>query len=381
MSGITRATLQPLLDQFVGEGTVLSCYADLGVVEGFRPNWAAPFQAKADVLWKAVGEDGRARRELEENLSAIRRHLESSGKDAARWVAVFSAARRGFFRALPLESPVETDLVLDRSPYLVPLLLAAHRRREYLAVHTNTHRGRLYAGTPDRACLLAEVEGDVPKHQHSSGERYGYEQAGIARHREDRILHYRKELIRELEKAWDTGRYAGLVLLGEHEVLEHVRAGLPPRLASRVLREIPESWYESPSQVEGKIGAVAGEVFAEQEAEVTPDFWDLVREGKAVTGAANVLAAVQSGKFGAGGHGYVVLGRDRREVAGRCVTCRMLTPEPLGPCPKCRTPCVPGNLWEELLLTTLQHGITTRFVNDARKLEPYGGIAAVRPKG
>src|SRR5581483_9496044 len=124
VSGITLADLQPLLEQVSGEGTVLSCYADLGVGEAFRPNWEGPFKAKADALWKAVGEDGRARRELEENLSTLRRGLEAAATDGTRWEAVFSAARRGFFRSFTLDVPVVTDLVLDRSPYLVPLLAA-----------------------------------------------------------------------------------------------------------------------------------------------------------------------------------------------------------------------------------------------------------------
>jgi hypothetical protein len=380
MAAITMTDLQPLLTQFSGEGMVLSCYADFGVAEGFRPNWEAPFKAKSDALWKAIGEDGRARQEMEENLAAVRRGLETAANGGARWAAVFGAARRNFSAVFPLDVPTQNELVLDRSPYLVPLLAAAHRRREYLAVHTNTHRGRIYAVTPSGVRELAEIEEEVPKHQHSVGERFGYGQATIARHREDRILHYRKELTRELEKVWGTGAYSGLILLGEHEVLEHVRSGLPARLADRVLREVPMAWDEGAPRAEEKVRALAAELFEEQEAEVAPEFWSLLRERKVVTGAAPVLAALQSGRFGAHGHGYVVLGPDPREAAGRCIACRTLTPDPVGQCPRCQAPCAPGNLWEELLLTALRHGITARFVSDPRKLEPYGVVVAVLPK-
>ena len=381
MSRITLADLQPLLDQFSGEGTVLSCYADLGVVGAVRPNWDGPFQAKADLLGKAMGEDGRARHELEANLSAVRRGLDEAAAHGTRWAAAFSATRRDFFTLFPLDVPTPTALVLDRSPYLVPLLAAVHRRREYLAVLTDTHRGRIYAATPAGADLLAELDEDVPKHQHSAGERYGYGQATIARHREDRILHYRKDLTRELERAWDTGRYTGLLLFGEHEVLEHVRAGLPARLAGHVLRELPESWYEGPADVAERIRAVTAEVFAGQEAEVAPGFWDLLREGVAVSGPQAVLEALQSGRLGSHGHGYLVFGPDPREAVGRCVACRTLAPDPCGSCPRCQAPCAPGSWWEELLLTALRHGITARFADDPRKLELPGGVVAVLPKG
>jgi len=218
VNAITLAGLQPLLDQFTGEGKVLSFYADLGVSEGFRHNWEAPFRVRADAMLKAIAGDGPARRELEENIAAVRAALESRTAADGRWVAVFSAAQRGFFLAIPLDVPVETDLVLDRSPYLVPLLAAIHRRRQYLVLHTDTHRGRVYAATPGTVRLLAEFDEDVPQHQRSAGYP-----ATIARHREDCILHYRKELVRELEQITTAEHYDGIVLLGEHEVLEHVR--------------------------------------------------------------------------------------------------------------------------------------------------------------
>jgi hypothetical protein len=379
MSGITLSDLNPLLAQFAGEGTVLSCYADLGVREAFRPVWEAPFKAGSDRLWKAIGEDGRARQELDENLSSVQRGLEAATADGARWAAVFAAARRNFLLIHPLDVPVETDLVLDRSPYLVPLLEAIARRREYLAVYTNTHRGRLYAATPGEVKLLQEIDGEVPRKQHSAGERWGYSQATIARHREECILHYHKELVHELEKAWDTGRHAGLMLLGEHVVLEHLRPVLPKRLAARIVREATEAGYEPTSKVEETIRTLAAELYAGEQ--IPSEFWDRLREGKAVaTGPRAVIDAIQNGRIAPGGHGYLVFGPDPRETAGRCVACRSLSTEVLGPCPKCGAPCAPGNLWEELLLTALQHRIAAHFIQDPRRLAPQGGVVAMLAK-
>lgn len=380
MRGITLDDLQPLLDQFAGEGTVLSCYADLGVRDGFRHAWEAPFKAKADALWKAVGEAGRARGELEENLAAVRRGVEAAAAAGARWAAVFSAARRDFFHAVPLDTPVGTDLVLDRSPYLVPLQEAIARRREYLVVHADTHRGRLTAASPGAARVLGETSAEVPSKQHSAGERWGYSQATIARHRDDRMLHFRKELVREVEKAWDANRFAGLVLLGEHVAVEHLRAALPPRLAARVVSAFPEPWHADPAGAEARARTIAADLSAGWDDGVPPECWDLLREGKAATGARAVAEALQGGRLGADGHGYLVFGPDPREAAGRCVACRTVTTDPLGPCPRCQAPCVPGNLWEELLLTALRHGVAMYLVGDGRKLDPYGGVAAILPR-
>jgi hypothetical protein len=381
MAALTMRDLEPLLGQFAGEGPVLSCYAELRASEGFRPDWRGPFEAKAGAIWKAVGEDGRARAELEENLAAVRRALDAPEVHGARWAAVFSATRRGFLATYELDVPTETDLVLDRSPYLVPLLWAIHRRREYLAVHTDTHRGRLYAATPAGARLLDELDEDVPRKQHSAGQLWGTEQATIARHREDRILHYRKELVARVEKEWARGGYAGLLLLGDHETLAHLRGALPPRLAAAVRREAPEPWYERPADVEEAVRTMALDVFTADEAEVAEGFWDLLAEGRAVAaGPRAVLAVLQGGLVGQGGFGYLALGPDPREVVGRCGTCRYLSVEGPGTCPRCGGACGEGSLWEEILLAALKHGVSARYVAGPQKLARYGGVVAVLPR-
>lgn len=381
MAALTMRDLEPLFEQFAGEGRVLSCYAELRASEGFRPDWRVPFEAKADAIRKMIGEDGRARAEVEENLAAVRRALEAPEAHGARWAAVFSAARRGFLATFEVDVPTATELVLDPTPYLVPLLWAAHRRREYLAVHTDTHRGRLYAATPAGARLLDEIDEAVPKKQHSAGQTWGTQQATIARHREDRILHYRKDLVARAGKEWARGGYAGLLLLGDHETLAHLRGALPPRLAAVVRREAPAPWYERSSEVEETVRTMAHAVFTEDEAAVAEGFWDLLTQRRSVvTGPRAVLDAVMSGRVGREGFGYLVLGPDPREVVGRCKVCRCLSAEVPSACPRCGGACVEGNMWEELLLTALRHGTSARLVADREKLAPHGGAVAVLPR-
>jgi hypothetical protein len=377
---VTLTDLQPLFDQPAGAGMVLSCFTTLSGTDGFGSGWTGPFREKQDVHNRDTYGDPDAQRELDDNLSAVRTGFEALGDIGARWAAVFSSARRGLFHAFALDVPVEPDVVCAPSAYLVPVLAAIHRRREYLAVHTDTHRGRVYASTPAGVKVLAEDDEEVPQHQRSTGDRGGYGQATIARHRQDRILHYRKELVRSLERSWDAGRYAGLILLGEHEELAHLRTALPARLAERVVRTAPEPWYEGATRAEDKVRTLAAEVLAEDEAAVAPGFWDLLREGTVVAGAPAVWDVLQRGRIARAGHGYLVFGPDPRETVSRCTLCRALDPAVSGRCPRCQAPCVTGNLWEEVLLCTLKHGIVARFVSDPAALKRYGGIVAVPAK-
>jgi peptide subunit release factor 1 (eRF1) len=381
MAAFNLADVQDLLDQFKGDGLMVSCYADLSIERGFQSHWPGPFKARSGELKKALAGDHRAWEACAQDLEAIQRALEGQEARQARGMAVFSATQRGFFRAIPLHVPMENELVIDQAPYLVPLLQALHQQREYLVVHTDTHRARLYAASPESVRLLQEIEGAVDRRQHSAGERWGMEQATIARHREDQILHFQKKLVRLLEETWSRHPFQGLVLLGEHEVLEHLRKRLPRRLSVQVVSEAPCAWNDAPAAVAETTRAVLADVLQARERQILDGVRDRRQQGYAVAvGAQDVVEALQNGQVSPRGHGYLVLGPDPREAVARCTACRFLSTEMPAACPRCQSPCVEANLWEELLLLTLRHDITAHFVKADPELEQWGGVVAVLAK-
>lgn len=381
MAALTIADVQPLLDQFKGDGPMVSCYADLSIERGFQSRWSRPFKAKADAIKKELAGDQRAWQACEQDLQVIRHALEGPDAQQARGMAVFSAARRGFFRSIPLDVPVENDLVIHQAPYLVPLLEALHRQREYLVVHSDTHRGRLYAASLGGVRLLQEIDEAVPKKQHSAGQLWGTQQATIARHREDHILHYHQELVHLIEEVWAKHSFQGLILLGEHEVLEHIRKRLPARLAAEVNFEAPHAWTEKPTAVDEAIRGVLAKAVQAHEQQIVEQVQDRLQQSYAVAaGPREVVDALQNGQVGPRGYGYLVLGPDPREAVTRCTACRFLSVDMPKVCPRCQAPCIEANLWEELLLLTLRHGIAVHFVKTDMGLGAACGMVAVLPK-
>jgi hypothetical protein len=378
---LTLEDLRPLLDQFRGDGLMVSCYADLSTAPGLAARWPGPFKAKATAIKAMLADDAQAWRQFERNFQALGRAMEAPDARHARGLAVFAALQRGFFQSYALNLPVENELVVHEAPYLVPLLQVLYRQQEYLVVLTDTHRGRLYAATPGSLRLLREIEEAVPRRQHSAGKRWGKEQATIARHREDRILHYQKELVELVEKAWAEHPFQGLILLGEHEVLEHLRKRLPPRLAAQVVNEGPHSWTDKPRAMEEEIRAILTKALQAREEHLLEDLKQRLRDGYGVAaGPAEVIKAIEKGEVGPRGYGYLVFGPDPREVVARCTACRSLWAEVPATCPRCQAPCVEASLWEELLLLALRHELAAHFVRGDPELARRGGVAAVLPR-
>jgi hypothetical protein len=379
MAKLTMADVTSLLAQSQGKGLMISCYADLSGTEGLPTQWLGRFKSRVTQIKEMMAGDHRAWHECEESLHAIGKALEAPQARGARGAAAFSAAQRGFLQTFILDVPVDDQLVVHESPYLVPLLEVLYRQQEYLVVLSNHHRGRLYAAASGGLRLLQEIEEEVPSRQHSAGERWGKEQATIARHREDRILHYRKKLLGLIEKAWAAYVFRGIVLLGEHDVLEHLRKALPARLAHHVVYDGPHAWPDAPLAVGQAAEAALEEAEQKSELRLLESVSGHLQQGYAAEGPQEVLHALQQGRIAPRGHGYLVLGPDPREAVSRCTACRSLFTDMPSTCPRCQAPCVDANLWEEILLLALRHDVVAHCIKNAELLSAWGGMIAVLP--
>lgn len=373
MAALSKDHVQSLLDQPRGRGMVVSCYADTSVAEGFEAHWLQPFKSEVSRVRQSLADDHQARQEFERNVEVIRRALEAPEVAQAKGMAVFSAAGRDFVLALSSDVPFENRLVLDEVPYVVPLIESYLRERGYLAVVTDTHRGLIYAAGNAGARLLDQFDEEVPKKNRSAGERWGKQQATIARHREDHILHYHKELAERVEHRWDEYPYEGIVLLGAADVVSAFQGLLPERLRSRVVDLAPHAWTEGRATIEEEVRTVSALARAARERQILGELAGRLEEACAVAaGPQEVIDALRNGQVS-----DLILGPDPGATASRCPGCRSLLVAAPRACPYCHTPCDACNLWQEVLALALAHGLRVHLVRPDPQLQRHGGIAAL----
>jgi len=373
MNAMKPKDYQVLLDGPRGVGMVVSCYANTVVAEGFEPHWRQHLKTEASRVRENLAGRPAELQEFEQHLERIRHVLESPEARRARGLAVFAASGRDQALALESGESYQDQLVVAEEPYLVPLLVASSLQPEYLVVLTDTHHGRLYASGASAARLLGEIEEAVPSKNRSAGERWGKQQATIARHREDHILHYYKELAGRVEAAWVDDFYQGIILLGEHVVLEEVRGFLPKRLADRVVHEAPHAWTGDQPEIPDHVRQVVATTVEARQDRLLDELARRLREGYAVaTGPQEVITALVNGQV----H-ELVFGSDLGEVASRCTGCRSLFAVVEESCPYCKAPCVRANLWQEILSAAARHRIPVQFVTSKSRRAVPGGVAAL----
>jgi hypothetical protein len=144
-----------------------------------------------------------------------------------------------------------------------------------------------------------------------------------------------------IEKGWAEHLFQGLVLLGQHENLEHLRKRLPQRIAGQMVHEGPCPWTEEPRAIEEEILAILIGTMKSHEEQLLVDLRQRLRDNHRVAaGPAQVMEAIEKGRIRPQGYGYLVFGPDPREVLARFTACRSLALEVPRVCPCCQAPCV-----------------------------------------
>jgi hypothetical protein len=370
------ADVQWLADHPRGEGMVVSCYADMSVSAATRQLWREHLDNEIRRIEDELGTDTAARSLFQRNVAAIVAALSSRRARSARGMAVFAAVQRDLVHGYALAVPVANRLVVDEEPYLMPLLELLDRQRRYLVVHTDTHRGRLYTSVPGAVHLIEEITEDVPKRQRAAGELWGKQQATIDRHRKDHILHYFKELVREVERAWPEEKYDGIVLLGAHEVLQQLRPHFPDHLAERIAGEAPYAWSGRQASLESKIGAIQTTSLEEHDRRLLEDVRRRLLEGHRIaTGPEGVIEALRNGQVGIAGR--IVMVPDPGATGWRCRQCGAIFVHRAEACSFCNAPCDRTNLWQAIALQAGRQHTPVHSVPAGLDLEKQGGIAAL----
>ena len=376
MIAVTQEAVQILLDHPKGEGMIVSCYADTSVTERFLSLWSQHLKNEAEAIEQRLANDHQARAQFAKDLAIIRHALEEPAVQHAHGMALFSAADRGFFQAFTLGVPVKDRLVLDEAPYLVPLLEAMHRQRRYLLVLTDSHRGRVYEAAWGHTHLMHQIDEDIPRRQKSAGELWGKQQATIARHREDHLLHYRKELAGAIANAWPDAPFRGLILLGDHKTIAALQANLPSPFEHRIVHTGPYSWARKEPNLDAKVQDVLDNVFQQHDARLMEELERRLHEHHLIAaGPQEVINALWNGQVGY--PGYLVLEPDRGLMAARCVRCGSVFTTIHDICPVCQGTCEKVNLWQEILLFAARHNIVAHIVDSHPVLAQHGGVAAV----
>jgi peptide chain release factor subunit 1 len=296
---ITRSRLRRLADVRPEHGRVLSVFLNLDPSE--LPTPAARSSAITSVLTEAAHRvesehqlEHAEREALKADVERVREVL--SGDVAAngtRAVAVYACQPEDLLEVVSLRHPLDSRVVLERTPYVEPLLHEGAAER-WCVLLTNRRVARLFTGDGEELVETDRIEDDV----HSQHDQGGWSQARYQRSVEkDKDDH----LQRAADVAFSLYKRRGFdcLLVGAPEELVGELEGrlhsyLRDRLCGRVQCDVEHSSLED-------VRAAAGELIEQhvrgREREALDRLAEGVgRGGRGAAGLSAVLAALNEAR-------------------------------------------------------------------------------------
>jgi peptide chain release factor subunit 1 len=371
---MTRDRLRALADVHPRRGRVLSVFLNLDPSEFATP--VARSSAVTSVITEAArrveqadGLEHDEREALKQDVQRVREALTTSdiASNGTRAVAVYSCVLEDLLEVVSLRRPVASTVVLERTPYVEPLIADADSER-WCVLLVNRRTARIFIGDGGALEETDRVEDDV----HSQHDQGGWSQAnfqrGVDKEKDDHLVHV-------AAVAFDAHKLRGfdrLLIGAPEELVNEVEHKLHPYLRERIAGRLSLDVENSAADDVRSAARAAIEDWARRsEREWLDRLTEGVgRGGRGAAGLGAVLAALNDARVEA-----LLLGEGFRSPGGRDRETGMLYPGDEGPDGSALEHC--DDVVEAAIEKAIEQSAKIIVVRHHDDLGPLGGIGAV----
>jgi peptide chain release factor subunit 1 len=297
---ITQDRLRSLAEMRPAHGLVLSVFLNLDPAQFATA--AARSTAITSVMTAAahkvedakdVSHDDRVA--LREDVGRVREVLESSdvAANSTRGVAVYAHGPSDLLEVVPLRIPVESRVVLDRTPHLEPLVQQGTSER-WMVLLCNRRVARFFAGSGEDLQETERLE-DLVYSQHKQG---GWSQAryqrGIEKEKEDHLGNTADIAF----KAYKREGVDRLLIGAPEELVGELKESLHPYLRERIVGKLA---LDVENSTLDDVRKAAGQAVAEHVRRCEREALDRLqagvgRGGRGAAGLDEVLGALNEAR-------------------------------------------------------------------------------------
>ena len=310
------------------------------------------------------------RQPFRSTMSLVEESLASLPWKGERSRVIFACGPLSFLHVYRLGLEVETLVVLDTSPFLLPLARLRDDYEDYGLLLLNSQEARLFT---IRSRLLEEKSQSSIDlmNKHKKG---GWSQMRYSRLRKGAIKSFLAEVVEDLARLEGLENMRGLVIAGPGEAKIELMEMLSPQIKERVMGLLDVSMGVTPADLVEMGDRLALDKERSLSQERAAELRSAVLRGQLyATGADKVRDALQQGRVKS------LLLLDGFVIPGWiCESCQHFQegkqPER---CPNCNGRTSRVNILEELYELAQRTGAEVEFVEEDEFLRSLGGVGAI----
>jgi peptide subunit release factor 1 (eRF1) len=297
---ITRSRLRQLADVRPQRGRVLSVFLNLDPAEIPTPAARATAitsvtTAAAHKVEEAEGLERDEREALKADVERVREALSASDipGNGTRGVAVFACRQEDLLEIVSLRRPVESRVVLERRPFVEPLVPESGGER-WCIVLANRRSARFFVGDGTGLEETDRVEDDVHRQHDQGGWSQANYQRSVEKEKDDHLAHVADVAFR----AYKQRGFDRLLVGAPEELVRELEQRLHPYLRERIAGRVQVDVENTPVDDVRAAAAKAIEDYGRRcEREALDRLIEGVgRGGRGAAGLADVLGALNEGR-------------------------------------------------------------------------------------
>ena len=371
---ITRTSLRRLADVKPERGRVLSVFLNLDPTEFATP--AARSTAVTSVMTEAArrveqadGLEHADRMALKADIDRVRETLMASdiAQNGTRAVAVYACQPADLLEAIRLNHPVDAAVVLDRTPYIEPLVAEA-AEEAWCVLLVNRRNARFFIGDDGGFEETDRVEDDVHSQHDQGGWSQSRYQRGVEKEKDDHLVHVAEVVFNRFQE----GRFDRLLIGAPEELTNDFEQKLHPYLSERIVGRVHLDVENSSID---DVRSAARQAIEDWRRRCEREALDRLAEGvgrggRGAAGLAAVLEALNEQRVE-----ILLVGENLRSEGGRDPDTAMLYAGDHGPEDQPLERC--ENIVEPAIEKAIEQSAKVIKVRHHDDLGPLGGIGAV----
>lgn len=310
---------------------------------------------------------------IKEDIEKIESYVLTNKRMFKKGLCLISSSENDFWKEYHINVPLRNAFIIDRTPFVKPLLDALDNYQRYAVLLVDKESARIFVVHLGEIIEYGEVHSaDVPG-KHKKGGWFALSQNHYERHIDYHVGLHLKDVIERFD-SFLTGQYIGRIIIGgSDEAVSMVKGMLQKGILERVINNVRIEMFARPDEVLKKVQPIVYEYEREKEEKEVNDLIERAHKNKdAVIGLDNVLNALQEQKV----MKLFVL-KDFNPSGFSCSSCGYLSSQRINPCPYCS-----GEMREETYLIdsacekAIQQGALIEIVHENKRLSDSGGIGA-----
>ncbi|MBI4689691.1 MAG: hypothetical protein HY754_05445 [Nitrospirae bacterium] len=319
------------------------------------------------------GDDKKIFKKIKGDIEKVESFVIGNKRKFKKGLAIISSSEKSFWKEYHLSVSLKNAIIVDRTPYIEPLLDILDNYQRYAVLLVDKESARLFLMHLGEIEEYGEIHAsDIPG-RHKKGGWFALSQNHYERHIDYHVGLHLKDVMKKLESFLTSERIERMILGGSEETVVRVREMLPRPIDQKVMGIFHTEMFANNNEIFEKVKPVIAEFENKRQRITVSDMLTMANKGEnAVIGIEDTLNALQEGRVM-----RLVFVKDLKDSGYVCGNCGYLTKQKVSDCPYCK-----GDIDQVPYLVDLaaqkavENGAQVEIIYDNKELLNAGGIGA-----